>query len=527
MSASLKARLALLLSLLLVSAGLLAPTPAAAAGPTFRTVEITARDGVVLKGNVFLPVAAGPRPAVVFVASWAVNDVEYLAQAKQLAERGYVVLSYTTRGFWGSGGRIDVAGPLDAADASSAIDWLLANTAASPARIGFAGISYGAGISLIASGHDPRIKAVAALSGWGDLVEALYGNSTRHGQAAALLKYSAELTGRPGAEMSAMLDRFFANRDVETVKRWARSRGAATFVDQINRNGPAILLANAYGDSLFPPNQLVDFYGRLTVPKRLELAPGDHFIAEATGLVGLPNHVWTSLHRWFDQYLASVDTGIDDEQPVVLRPRGTSAVESYDDWADTSSSRQRYELGAMRWYDGTGPLSSDAGTGWDRKIWSGLDTVACGGIALLTNGWEALTGIPPTAWLPAVNRLNAAVWTSEPIGTTSRVRGVARLHLTMKPSIDDAMVVAYLYDVDGLGTGRLVTHVPYTGGSAGEPVAVDLAFPATAYDIPAGHRLALVIDTEDPLYLDNNRFASELTFGSPVDNQSWLDVPLR
>ena len=71
-----------------------------------------------------------------------------------------------------------------------------------------------------------------------------------------------------------------------------------------------MLIANAWGDSFFPPNQLVDFYGRLTGPKRLELRPGDHAIAELTGMLGLHNEVWTSVHRWFDQYLAGVDTGL-------------------------------------------------------------------------------------------------------------------------------------------------------------------------------------------------------------------------
>ena len=60
------------------------------------------------------------------------------------------------------------------------------------------------------------------------------------------------------------------------------------------------------------------------------------------------------------------------------------------------------------------------------------------------------------------------------------------------------------YDVDWTGTGRLVAH-------------------ATAYDVPAGHSLAVVLDTADPLYLDANRPATPIT----VAGSSWLDVPMR
>ena len=493
----------------------------------FRFVDVTARDGVVLKANVIEPSAAGPRPAVVFVNSWGLNDLEYLAQARQLASRGYVVLSYTTRGFWGSGGQIDTAGPLDIADVSSAIDWLLANTAADPGRIGVGGVSYGSGVSLIAAGHDPRIKAVAAMSTWTDLVGSLYGGETRRGQAVGLLKAAADLFGRPSPELSNALDRYFDNRDSPAVREWARLRGAASHLAAINQNGAAIMMANSYGDSLFPPNQLVDFFGKLTGPKRLEFAPGDHAVAEATGLAGLPNHVWTSVHRWFDQYLAGVNNGVASEKPVWLRPSGGGAAESYRDWASISNSTQRYALGAMRWYDGTGPLGAGAGTGWQRNITTGLDTLACGGIAILSKGWEALTGIQQSVWLPAVNRLNAGVWVSDPLNSGGKLRGIPKMHLTMTPTFQDAMIVAYLYEVDGLGVGRLISHAPYTGGQADVAATVDIAFPATAYDVPAGRRLAVVIDTEDPLYLDANKFGGGVSFGSPAGNASWLEVSAR
>ncbi len=522
------ARYAALLALLVLAPFASPAAPAAAANTGFRLVEIVARDGVVLKANVIAPRTAGPHPAIVFVNSWGLNDAEYLAQATRFADAGYVVLSYTTRGFWFSGGRIDTGGPLDIADASTAIDWLLANTSADPGKIGMAGISYGSGISLMTAGADPRVRAVAAMSAWTDLPRSLYADQTRHGQAAGLLDGLALLTGRPSTELRTTLDDFFANRNIDQVMAFGRVRSAQTHLAAINRNAPAIMIANAYGDSLFAPNQLVDFYGQLTGPKRLELAPGDHATVEGLGLVGLPNPVWRNVRRWFDAYLAGTDTSITTERPVVLDPRGSAGPESYTSWADVTGSTQRYRLGAER-LDGTGPLSPSAAAGWSDTIYAGVDTVAWGGIAIVTNGLEGLTGIPPKAWLPGVNRLHGAVWTSGTFGAKRAVRGIPRLHLSFAPASRAGTLVAYLYDLDALGTGRLVTHAPtsWVGATPNVRRAVDLDFPAAAYDIPAGHRLALVVDTEDLLYLDSNPLGSPLRLSSPTADPTWLELPLR
>ncbi|MCP3166774.1 CocE/NonD family hydrolase [Myxococcus qinghaiensis] len=521
----------LLLALLLPFAGAAAaphPTPVVravlAAVPTtaFQFVDIPVGDGVVLKANFIAPTTPGPHPAVVFIASWGLNDLEYLAQAKALAQKGYVALSYTPRGFWASGGGIDTGGPADIADTSRVLDWLVANTPTNSARIGLAGVSYGAGISLIASGFDSRVKAVAALSGWTDLVASLYGGDTRRPQAVALLDLASRLLGRPSPELRTSIDNYFANREIEAIKSWGRIRSASTYVGRINANAPAILIANAFGDSLFPPNQLAGFFGQLTGPKRLELAPGDHAVVEATGLAGLDNHVWTSVHRWMDQYVAGIDTGIGNEAPVVLRTYDGD-VEGYANWAAVSSGMQRHALGAIRLLDGTGTLGGSSSTS-SRTLFSGFDTTADAGVALLTNGLQALTGIPPIVWMPSVNRLNAGVWTSSLSTRALSIRGVATLRLRITPTTASGTVVAYLYDLAG-DFGGLITHVPlsWQGATPGAPLDLDLVFPATAYDVPAWHQLALVVDTEDPLYFDANTTGAPLALGGP----SWLDLPLR
>ncbi|MFJ9823991.1 alpha/beta fold hydrolase [Streptomyces sp. NPDC101160] len=508
-----------------VSASLVAGTalglaPAAQAAeqsaPTVRFVDIAGEGGTVLKANVVTPAGAdgsARHPVIVLPTSWAMPQIEYLAQAEKLADSGYVVVSYNSRGFWQSGGEIETAGPKDIADASLVIDWALAHTPADPAKVGMAGVSYGAGISLLAAAHDKRIRAVAALSGWADLIDSIYSGRTQHLQAAALLGGAGYLTGRPGPELRQVLGDFLSSNlaKEDEMIAWGRVRSATTYLDALNASHPAVMLGNAWGDTIFPPNQYASFYEKLDLPKRLEFRPGDHATAEATGLFGLPNDTWTSAHRWFDHYLKGADNGIDREQPVQLKPRSDAGYEGYPDWKSVQANRRKFAL------DDT------------RRILTGVDSGADGGVVMLSNALDQFFKTPPVASIPLLPRAFAAVWQSERADAPQRVRGTVRLHTTVTPTAESGTFVAYLYDVGPLGLGKLVSNAPYTfhDRTPGRPFAVDLELFSTAYDVPAGHRLALVVDTVDPLYIEHNPAGARLAFSSPADDPSYLSVPLR
>lgn len=493
-----------------------APAAGLTASSTVRLHDLPGSGGITLKGNVFTPsgAEAGRKfPLLVFPTSWAMPQIEYVAQAKQLADAGYVVVSYTSRGFWLSGGEIETAGPEDVADARSVIDWALANTPADADRIGMGGVSYGAGISLLAAAHDDRVKAVAALSGWADLIDSIYSGRTQHLQAAGLLGGLGVVTGRPSPELKQTLKDFVgADLDKEQdMLAWGAKRSPKTYLNRINKNGAAILLGNAWGDTIFPPNQYAAFYERLTGPKRLEFRPGDHATAEATGLLGLPNDTWTSTRRWFDHYLKGADNGIDREQPVQLKSRSTGGYEGYPDWKSVGANQRKIELASAQ------------------KIRTNLDSGANGGTSMLSNTLDQFLKIPPMASIPLLPRSHAAVWQTDRSATAQRVRGNAKLHTTVTGTASSGTLVAYLYDVGPLGIGKLVSHAPYTfhGKAPGQPFGVDLELFSTAYDVPAGHRLAVVVDTVDPLYIEHNPSGAQLTFSSPASDPSYLSVPLR
>jgi predicted acyl esterase len=510
------AALAALALLASTASSVLAPAEALGASVSNTDVTLTMPDGVGLAGVLTQPDTPGPHPAIVFISSWGLPDFEYVSQAQQFAADGYVVLEYDPRGFYNSGGTIDVAGPQDVADVSTVIDWMLAHTDANPDEIGVGGISYGAGLSLLAAAHDARIKAVASMSAWTDLDYSLYPNSTRHQESTDLLVAAAKLTGRMSPDFENIIADFYADKDVPQVLQWGAVRSPQTYVDQINAHRTAVFISNGLQDSIFAPSQLTPFYDDLTTAKRLMLQPGDHATAEASGLLGATNTVWTNAHEWFDHYLTGAANGIDAQQPVQVEPVGASTYEGYPDLGALSTGSATFQLGGTNWL-GTGSLSTSAPGTWSTGISVGTATCASGGTLEVSGALTQLLDLPPQCWLPAISRGAAAVWQSGTMTSDQKVRGAANLKLTFTPSASSGTLYAYLYDVNWADNGSLISYVPYTYTDAapGRPMTIDTRLISAAYDVPSGDSIALVVGTKDPLFLDADQSGSTVTFSGP------------
>lgn len=507
--------------------------PVVAGGFTGSYQRIPGWDGAEMGAFVMVPKdqGPGPFPLVVMPASWAVPNLEYVGRGGILASQGYVVVSYTSRGFWDSAGQIDIAGPGTVEDVSSVIDWALAHTPSNPARIGASGISYGAGISLLAAERDPRIKAVAALSGWADLEASLYANRTVSQQGAALLVVAGSLTGRPGPELAQATARMaFGDFDgaVNGLLPVIPQRSPVTEAAALNRNGTAVLLANAFNDSLFTPGQYIDFYNGLSGPKQLLFSHGDHATVEAPGALGLPNEIYDAVGRWFDRHLKGLANGVDSESPVRLKSQDGD-WRGYADWNAVQRGATVYALSRPTGLLApTGELSGSPSTGWNHAILTGLPTVADSGVAMLSGFLQSLQ-IAPQASIPLVARAGAGVWSSPTYWTGKQLSGMPQLHVTVTPTQTDVSLFAYLYSVDLLGNGTLLSHKPYSlrGATPGVAKTIDLRMEATSWDIPAGRKLVLVVDTVDPRYTAATRIGGSVSFSSPASNPSTLTVPLR
>ncbi|MEU0939437.1 CocE/NonD family hydrolase [Embleya sp. NPDC005971] len=467
------------------------------------------------------------RPVVVMPSPWTdAGWLVYVAQAIRFALKGYDVLAYTARGFAGSGGHVEVAGTPDIEDGIAALDFAIEQIGTEPTSVGFLGDSYGSGISQLVAAHEPRVKAVAALSTWGDLGKAFYENDTRHvASVAALLKAAAK------ARLSEKTQQVFAdvlnNENVPDTLAWAVPRSPITYIEQINDNDVAVLFANAWHETLFPSNQMLETFNRLTGPKRLLMSIGDHSGPEATGIVGLPNRIWEDAHRWFDHHLKGVDNDIDTEGEVVSEIMWHGPIEERSTWGAVTGRTERLYLSAPQ-NGGDGTLTDKPSGDGDVTFRAGTDTRATVADAIIFSGFAELAGLPRVYRTGKIDRANAGVWVTAPLPVVTPLRGIPRLHLTYTVDAPESTLVAYLFAVGPRGLGHIITHAPFTRllGEAGESVTVDIELQATGYNVPAGHRVMLVVDTIDPFYGAATVEGSTITIAPTESDPHHLDLPL-
>lgn len=487
-------------------------------GITDRQVRIPLDGGGTLSAEVITPRGSGRVPLVVLPASWGSSASEYRYLGYQLAEAGDQVVSYAQPGFGGSGGTIDYAGPATQQAASKVIDWALAHTRGDPHRIGMAGASYGAGVSLLAAAHDNRIRAVVAMSTWTDLAATFDANDTTSVDSLGGLLADAAKTGNLSAQWTAIArqlttDPAAAGRSVTAL---SPVRSPSSVVAALNRNHPAIMLANAFEDSIIAPQQLVDFYGRLTGPKRLRLAPGDHGGPEYPGLLGQPDATTAAARAWLAHYVGGVANGIDRQPPIQLQDVVTRTWHSYRSWPAATSTVQ---LGRP---DSASAIATGGATTWTATIAAGTDTAATSGPSAIGSG---PTYRPPTIRITAVERRNGLVWVGPAVASPTLLSGTPRLRVDVRSSSGVASLFVYLYDVAPDRTATLMSVTPDTTTAAGTATPVSLDLQPTSWTFAPGHRLALVIDTVDPRWHSASRPGSTVTLSSSASDPASLALP--
>src|SRR3954468_11105520 len=147
-----RATLAALLAVPLLAGTVLVAPVAAADGVRTEDARVpsgTGADAVELDTTTYLSPSGGRAPAVVLAHGFGGSKDSVADDARDLAERGYVVLTYSARGFGRSTGQIGLDDPrYEVADLSTLIDRLadrddvLLDGPGDP-RVGVAGGSYG------------------------------------------------------------------------------------------------------------------------------------------------------------------------------------------------------------------------------------------------------------------------------------------------------------------------------------------------------------------------------------------------
>ncbi|NNH23895.1 alpha/beta fold hydrolase, partial [Pseudokineococcus marinus] len=124
------------------------------------------------------------RPAVLLAHGFLSTRADRDGQARELAAEGFVVLTWSARGFGDSGGLVHLDAPdYEVADARALVDVLaerrdvLLDETGDP-RVGVVGGSYGGALALLLAGTDDRVDAAAAAITWHDLTSSLAPSTT-------------------------------------------------------------------------------------------------------------------------------------------------------------------------------------------------------------------------------------------------------------------------------------------------------------------------------------------------------------
>src|SRR3954451_14990187 len=185
------------ISLALTLAALVVPAAAQAADPVaICNAPIPMSDGVVLRGNVFLPKSTGRMPVVLTITGYNKDtnnpfgsgcggDSALASGNAKLLDKGIGIMLVDDRGTGASGGRWDSWGARTQQDFGEILDWIQAQKW-SNGKVGMNGTSYMAITSLLTAEQDAegvregKPRAVKAI--WGNVpMSDAYRDVTFHG----------------------------------------------------------------------------------------------------------------------------------------------------------------------------------------------------------------------------------------------------------------------------------------------------------------------------------------------------------
>lgn len=138
---------------------------------------------VKIDSRVYIP-SQTPAPAVILAHGFGGSKESVSSQAELLQSNGYVVLTYSARGFGKTNALISMNSPeFEIADAKALVDFLANHKAVKKESsndpvVAVAGGSYGGALALLLAGYDSRIDALASDITWNDLEKALFDQSS-------------------------------------------------------------------------------------------------------------------------------------------------------------------------------------------------------------------------------------------------------------------------------------------------------------------------------------------------------------
>lgn len=167
--------------------------------------------------DLYLPWTGDRAPAVLLAHGFGGSKASLAADAERMRDDGFVVITYSARGFGESGGRISLDSiDYEVADAGRLVDVLAerpeVETVNGDPIVGVYGPSYGGALALMLGATDPRIDTVVASVTWNDLAQALVPRATSNPSEPGIFKqaWATQLFGAAADPLAGPCGRFTA-----------------------------------------------------------------------------------------------------------------------------------------------------------------------------------------------------------------------------------------------------------------------------------------------------------------------------
>ena len=248
-------------------------TPISASANSIEVRTINTADAVSIDTSLYLPKKT-PAPAIMIAHGFGGSKDSVAQDAQFFVDKGFVVLTWTARGFGKSTGQISMNSPTgEVADTKALIAYLSRNKnvqqdKSGDPRVGIMGSSYGGANALMTASADSRIDAVVADITWNDLQNDLFPQSAQGvttpgpfkkvwaGTFFSAVSLQSAYLGECGTFTQAWCDAYTSaainGAPSKTEEKLLASVSPKNYVQSISA---PTLLSQGQADSLFPLNE--------------------------------------------------------------------------------------------------------------------------------------------------------------------------------------------------------------------------------------------------------------------------------
>lgn len=318
------------------------------------SVTIDSFDGTTLHATLYEPTEEGPHPAILSTHGWGGNRGDNSDLGKYYAANGYAVLTYDSRGFGESEGKVASTSEQHRKDASRLIDWFanegndridggIKTDGENNPRIGMDGSSYGGGIQFRTAAEDDRLDAIIPRITWYDLSYSLAPNNVlKWGWYKPLTDAVVDREIDPHHQ--EISNSILEDKEMdERAREYYQTRSPITYLDEVTT---PTLIIHGWHDRLFFPNEaLANFRGLQdnNVESSLIIDNGGHFFGNAAETDTQEQFVWDAALAWMNAFLKE-DDGNHGVSPVNLYDASENEFETAEEFPPADVDEETYRL---------------------------------------------------------------------------------------------------------------------------------------------------------------------------------------